>query len=162
MNRSETSPSEKPVSPRAEADWEKYFDLRWRVLRAPWGQQRGSEKDEREADSRHFMIIGPGEEALAVGRLHFNSRDEAQVRFMAVTPEMRGRGLGSAILRACEDAARTAGAGSIVLNAREDVVPFYARHGFVSIGPAETLFGVVRHVRMRKDLCVRPSERQHT
>ncbi len=160
MKRSPTSPVDKPVSPRSAADWEKYFKLRWRVLRAPWGQRPGSEKDEREADSQHFMIVGPDGEAVAVGRLHFNSPDEAQVRFMAVAPEARGRGLGSAILRACEDGARATGARSIVLNAREEVVPFYARHGFVSIGAAETLFGVVRHVRMRKDIPPRATQRQ--
>ena len=144
--------TEPPRSPRTPDEWENYFDLRWRVLRAPWDQPRGSEKDDRESDGEHLMIVGPDSSALAVGRLHFNTPAEAQVRFMAVDPQARGGGLGSLVLRECDRRARAAGATSIVLNARDDVQEFYVRHGFVVIGPAETLFSAVKHVRMRKDL----------
>ena len=139
-------------SPQNPAEWQDYFDLRWRVLRAPWDQPRGSEKDDREADSKHLMIVGPGSRAIAVGRLHFNSPTEAQVRFMAVDPQSRGRGLGSLILREFEDRARAAGATSIVLNARDDAQRFYRKHGFAVVGPAPTIFSAVKHVLMRKEL----------
>ena len=141
-----------PVAPQSAAEWDDYFDLRWRVLRAPWQQPRGSEKDDREDDSEHLMIVGKDSRALAVGRLHFNSPAEAQIRFMAVEPTAQGRGLGSSILQAFERSARASGATSIVLNAREDVQLFYQKHGFVVVGPAPTIFGVVKHVRMKKDL----------
>ena len=42
------------VAPISGADWIKYFDLRWRVLRAPWDQPRGSERDDREDTSIHL------------------------------------------------------------------------------------------------------------
>ena len=141
-----------PRSPRTQDEWENYFDLRWRVLRAPWNQPRGSEKDDRETESEHFMIVGPDSKALAVGRLHLNTPAEAQVRFMAVDPQAQSHGLGSLVLRECERRARAAGATSIVLNARDDVQGFYVRHGFVAIEPGETIFSVIKHVRMRKDL----------
>ena len=63
-----------------------------------------------------------------------------------------GRGLGSIILQECERSARSGGATSIVLNAREEVQGFYQKHGFAVVGPAPTLFDVVKHVRMRKEL----------
>lgn len=141
-----------PVSPQSAAEWDDYYELRWRVLRAPWRQPRGSEKDDREAQSEHFMIVGEDSRPLAIGRLHFNSPAEAQVRFMAVEPTARGRGLGSVILQECERRARAAGATSIVLNARDDVQRFYQKHGFAVVGPAPTMFGVIEHVRMRKEL----------
>ena len=145
--------SKRIVSPRSERDWERYFDLRWRVLRAPWQQPRGSEKDDRENDSQHLMICGEqDEEPLAIGRLHFNSRAEAQVRFMAVAPSAQGRGFGGAILQELERLAREGGANSIVLNAREDAQQFYGKHGFSVVGPAPTIFHAVKHVRMRKEL----------
>lgn len=145
----------KIVSPRSERDWERYFDLRWRVLRAPWEQPRGSEKDDHEKDGQHLMICDEhGAEPLAIGRLHFNSRTEAQVRFMAVAPSAQGRGFGSVILHELERRARDAGANSIVLNAREDAQQFYDKHGFSVVGPAPTIFGAVKHVRMRKDLLI--------
>ena len=145
-------PAISPVSPQSEAEWEDYFDLRWRVLRAPWQQPRGSEKDDRETESEHLMIVGKNSRPLAIGRLHFNTPEEAQIRFMAVDPAAQGRGLGGAILQECERRARAAGATSIVLNSRDDAQGFYAQHGFVIVGPAETIFSAVKHVRMRKDL----------
>ena len=141
-----------PIVPQSAAEFERYYDLRWRVLRAPWRQPRGSEKDELESESQHLMIAGPDGHALAVGRLHFNSPAEAQIRFMAVEPAAQGRGLGSVILRELEGRARAAGVSAIVLNARDNVRPFYEKHGFTIIGPAATLFGEVKHVRMRKEL----------
>ena len=145
-------PSMVPVCPQSAAEWEDYFDLRWRVLRAPWAQPRGSEKDEREAESQHLMIVGKDSRPLAIGRLHFNTAAEAQVRFMAVDPSVQGRGLGSAILQEFEGRARAAGAISIVLNARDDAQRFYQKHGFAVVGPAPTIFDAVKHVRMRKEL----------
>jgi predicted GNAT family N-acyltransferase len=141
-----------PVSPQSEAEWDDYFDLRWRVLRAPWQQPQGSEKDDREAESQHLMIAGKDSRPLAIGRLHFNTPAEAQVRYMAVDPAAQGRGLGSKILQECERRARAVGATSIVLNAREDARRFYLKHGFVVAGPAPTIFDAVKHVRMRKEL----------
>jgi predicted GNAT family N-acyltransferase len=140
------------VSPQSAVEWDDYFDLRWRVLRAPWQQPRGSEKDDIEADSQHLMIAGKDSRPLAIGRLHFNTSDEAQVRFMAVDPSAQGRGLGGKILRECERRARVGGAKSIVLNAREDAQRFYLKRGFTAVGPAPTIFNAVKHLRMRKDL----------
>ena len=140
------------ASPQNGAEWDDYFDLRWRVLRAPWQQPRGSEKDDLEAESQHLMIAGEDSRPLAIGRLHFNTPAEAQVRFMAVDPSAQGRGLGGKILQECERRARAAGAKSIVLNARDDAERFYLKHGFEVVGPAPTIFDAVKHVRMRKVL----------
>jgi predicted GNAT family N-acyltransferase len=121
-------------------------------LRAPWQQPRGSEKDDRESESEHLMILGKDSRPLAIGRLHLNTPTEAQIRFMAVDPAAQGCGLGSAILVGLERRARAAGAKSIVLNARDNAERFYCKHGFVVIGEALTIFGSVKHVRMKKEL----------
>ena len=97
-------------------------------------------------------MIVENDDVVAVGRLHFNTPFEAQVRFMAVAASARGRGLGQRILRELERRARSAGAHSIVLNARENVQGFYEKEGFSVVGPAPLLFGAVPHVRMRKVL----------
>ena len=56
---------------------------------------------------------------MAVGRLHSNSPEEAQVRYMAVDPSHQGLGLGRKILQGLEDRARSQGIKRIVLNAGE-------------------------------------------
>lgn len=142
----------KLTAPATDLDWERYFDLRWRVLRKPWNQPRGSERDDRDRESFHLMLRGRSGVVVAIGRLHLNSPDEAQVRFMAVDESWRGRGLGSRILKGLEKQAHTQAIKRVVLNAREEAVDFYTKHGYRVEGSAETLFGTIRHSRMRKDI----------
>lgn len=138
--------------PAAPHEWDRYFDLRWRVLRAPWNQPRGSERDGLEADSSHLAIWNEAGSPVAVGRIHLNSSAEAQVRYMAVEPTFAGSGLGGRILIGLEARARELGATRVVLNSRELARRFYERHGYAVIGPAATMFGEVEHSRMEKAL----------
>jgi predicted GNAT family N-acyltransferase len=138
-----------PVSP---GDLEQYYELRWKILRAPWDQPRGSERDSRDADSSHLMIIDDRNIAVAVGRLHFNSIREAQVRYMAVAVEQQRRGLGSHMLQELEQRAVMLGAACIVLDARETALGFYTLHGYSVEGPGHVLYNCISHVRMRKTL----------
>ena len=71
---------------------------------------------------------------------------------MAVDESWRGRGLGSRILKGVEQQARTQAIKRLVLNEREVALDFYVKHGYRVEGSAETLFGKIRHVRMRKDI----------
>ena len=99
-----------------------------------------------------LFLLDSARKPLACGRLHFNAPDEAQVRFMAVHENARGRGYGSRIFEGLEGDAARRGAQKLVLNARENVTEFYAQHDYAVVGEAETLFGAIRHVRMEKSL----------
>jgi len=46
--------------------------------------------------------------------------------------------------------ARGRGAAGNLLNARDNAVEFYRKRGYGIIGDGETLFGVIRHVRIAK------------
>src|SRR6266404_3526512 len=141
-----------PRSPSSETEWNVYFDLRWRLLRHPWGQPRGSERDTLEDSAIHLLVTDNAGRALACGRLHLNSPTEAQVRYMAVDDSVQGQGYGSAILAGLEAEAKRYGASRIVLNARDKAIKFYENHGYTVTQEAETLFGAVRHVRMEKSI----------
>lgn len=138
------------TTPVTDLDWERYYDLRWRILRKPWNQPRGSERDDLDQQSFHLMLQDHSGVVVAVGRLHLNSPEEAQVRYMAVDELWRSHGLGGRILEGLEQQAQARSVQSIVLNAREEALNFYLKHGYHNEGPAETLFGEIRHVRMRK------------
>jgi len=71
---------------------------------------------------------------------------------MAVDENARGRGYGSRILEGLEAEATRRGAQKLVLNARDNATEFYAKHRYVMVSEAETLFGLIRHVRMEKSL----------
>lgn len=139
-------------SPVDAPEWDRYYDLRWRELRAPWDQPPGSEKDDREAHAFHAVLWDPAGAPVAIGRVHLNSPEEAQIRFMAVDQAWRHKGLGSRVLRELECRALQLGARAIVLNSRAEAQPFYQRHGYEVAGEATTLFGTIPHVRMRKVL----------
>lgn len=140
------------LNPETEDDFARCFDLRWRILRAPWGQPRGSERDALEADSWHRMACLSGRIPVGVARLHLNSPIQAQIRYMAVEPECRHRGIGAALAASLESQARELGVTEIVLHAREESLGFYARLGYEVTGPAPTLYGSIRHQAMRKHL----------
>ena len=136
--------------PETEKDFEAHYDLRWRVLREPWQQPRGSEKDELEKESFHIMACDKNHKLIGVGRLHFNSETEAQVRYMAVTPKYTKTGIGSLILKALEEKAKQKQCNTIVLGARENAVSFYKKNGYDLLEKSHLLFDSIQHYGMNK------------
>lgn len=138
-------------SPQSSADYSKYYDLRWRILRAPWQQDKGSEKDDHENTAFHLMAIEKNH-IVAVGRLHFIDDSTAQIRYMAVDSGYEGRGYGKAILTALEKHAMLCKAKKIILDARENAVGFYQKQGYAIINESHVLYGEIRHFRMSRVL----------
>ena len=132
------------------AEFRQYYDLRWKTLRAPWNQPRGSETDPLDSSSTHLMAVDYGHCVVGVGRLHFSTIGEAQIRYMGVATEYRRRGIGTRILFALEEKAIGFGATRIVLDAREVALGFYRKHGYVATGPGPMLFNRIAHVSMEK------------
>jgi GNAT superfamily N-acetyltransferase len=137
--------------PNGPDEFERYYDLRWRVLRAPWSQDRGSERDEYEVEAVH---VGAwlGDKLIGVGRVHFVDATQAHIRFMAVEPESRRAGVGSAILHQLEYIARARRCSRVVLNARDYSVGFYFRHGYFVARESQSLFDSIPHWEMYKIL----------
>jgi GNAT superfamily N-acetyltransferase len=138
--------------PETAEELDEYFELRWRALRAPWGQPPGSERDEHEDAAHHVTAKLPSGQLAGIGRLHRTGAAEAQIRYMATEAQYRGRGVGGAILSRLEALARADGARRIVLNARDGAVGFYARRGYSVVGLGPTLFGRIMHSAMEKTL----------
>ncbi len=143
----------KIIEPTTSEEFKKYYNLRYEILRKPWGQPPGSERDEGEETSIHRMIVDENSgDVLAVGRLQFNSIHEAQIRYMAVADDLQGKGLGSQILSALEDVARGKSIQRIILSARENALQFYKNNGYEIIEKTHLLFGKIQHWLMRKEL----------
>ncbi|HJN83333.1 MAG: GNAT family N-acetyltransferase [Verrucomicrobiota bacterium] len=139
-------------SPETDTEFEAYYDLRWRVLRQPWGQSPGSERDELDDDATHVAGYDEVKGLVCVGRLHAVETGVGQVRYMAVEEPLRGRGLGQAVLNELERLGKRQGMSVIVLDAREAAVGFYRRNGYEAVDEGHVLFGEVRHSKMRKRL----------
>ena len=142
----------KVFEPKSEEDLEKYYNLRFEILRKPWNQPPSSTKDEWENISIHVLMTDEKNEAIAVGRLQLNEGSEGQIRSMAVRTDMQGKGLGSSIIKFIEQKAAEKKLNHIILDSREHAVAFYEKHGYRIIGDSYLLFGENRHFRMRKEL----------
>lgn len=136
-------------SPLTEDEFVDYYLLRWQILRAPWMQGKGSEKDELENNSIHRIAL-IDKKIVAVGRLHFINENSAQIRYMAVSEEYRNTGLGKAILMSLEQAAKENAAQNIMLDARETAIPFYQKYGYNITTKSHTLFEKIKHYKMTK------------
>ena len=141
----------KICKPLTMEEFKKYYDLRWKVLRKPWKQPKGSEKDEREKEAIHIMAYIDSQ-IVGAGRLHFNTEKEAQIRYMAIEKKYRRKGIGSLILKELEKRAKETCAEYIILNAREKAVNFYKKHGYKIVKRTYTLFGSINHWEMQKRL----------
>jgi len=133
--------------PQTPAEWDSYFDLRFDVLRAAWGQVKGSETDSDDDSSTHAAIFVPNTGCVAAGRLHhlLDRPGVGQVRYMAVHPEWQGKGLGSLILQYLESKAKFQGLNLVTLNARETAVPFYLKNGYSIISEGPLVWGLIPH-----------------
>lgn len=137
--------------PRTSEEWRAYYNLRWQVLRAPWQQPRGSEKDELDDEALHHMIIDD-QQVIAVGRVHFIDAHTAQIRYMAVDPEYEKRGYGKQLLLSLEKSVKENNIHEIILHARESVTGFYEKQGYIIIKPSHTLFKKIKHYLMVKKI----------
>ena len=136
--------------PKTKLEFEKYYDLRWWILRKPWNQPKGSEQDEMDEDSIHVMAIN-GEKVIGCGRGHLNSKVQSQIRYMAVEEKYQGKGLGSRLLLVLEEKFYAVGVEEIILKAREKAVSLYEKQGYKIFLDGEILFGEVKHYWMRKE-----------
>ena len=137
--------------PESPEDFEQYYRLRYRILRAPWGEPEGSEVDAIEDQCFHVMAMH-NQTVAGVGRLQYNSADEAQIRYMAVDKAYEGSGIGRMIVGALEQEAANNAVQTIVLDAREPAVGFYQKLGYLIEAESYVLFGEIQHYRMVKRL----------
>jgi GNAT superfamily N-acetyltransferase len=152
LSRAPTSPSMLIRPPATESEFEAYYAFRWKILRAPWNQPPGSEKDEFEREAIHLAAWDDTGRLIGIGRLHRVVENYGQVRYMAVDPAQQSQGVGKAILQELEVRAIESGIQEIMLNSRQDAVPFYQKNGYQVLRPSHTLFGAIPHFEMRKRL----------
>ena len=140
------------TSPRTDAHWDAYYELRWRLLRKPWQKPQGSEKDDQEQDAYHCIALYRQQHVIGVGRLHKHSEEVAQIRYMAVAENHQRQGIGKLILQQLEKTACDWEIKHIVLNARDAYLDFYLANGYFITDKRHVLFDVIPHTQLRKEL----------
>ncbi|MFF3321841.1 GNAT family N-acetyltransferase [Streptomyces sp. NPDC002889] len=115
--------------------------------------------DAADADTIHVLAVGP-DGPLGTGRLLHGPAAAGKtggdttvgsLGRLAVTRAARGLGVGAALVRAIEDAARDRGLAAVDLHAQTHATGFYERLGYVAYG-AEFLDAGIAHRAMRRVL----------
>jgi len=138
-------------SPETPDEWDNYFLFRWEMLRKPLGMSKDSLEDDQEGSSFHLIALDDHRRIVGSGRVHFNSNEEAQIRYMAVSEDLKRKGIGSEIVKKLEEYAGKSGARTVILNAREEAIDFYLSLDYLEGDPYQSDTGIP-HVTMKKNL----------
>tara|TARA_B100001564_G_C20526265_1_gene617539 strand:- start:402 stop:839 length:438 start_codon:yes stop_codon:yes gene_type:complete len=138
-------------SPDNKEEFDNYDLFRWKILRQPIGKSVESLKDEYENSSFHLIGL-IDKKIVACGRLHLNSPDEAQIRYMAVDDYHRGKGIGKQVVEELESYAKLKKVDSIILNARDHAIRFYEKSGYEVVGPYKGSDTGIPHSKMIKKI----------
>ncbi|HSL29274.1 MAG TPA: GNAT family N-acetyltransferase [Anaerolineales bacterium] len=117
-------------TPKTTNDFKAYYALRYRVLREPWGHPRGTEKDDYEPISEHFMAMNEKGDVVGVAKLYEKTACVGHVSHVAVAPEYQHRGVGRLLLETVEQRARSRGFHTLGIMARVTAAAYFEKYGF--------------------------------
>ena len=138
--------------PETPEEFERYRDLRWKILRAPYNQPKITEQDDAGTVDYPIMVCKDDGFPIGVGRAHFISEEEAQIRSISVEPEWEGKGIGTIVLKELEKIVSSKGARRIIIHARNSAIEFYRKNGYKEVEPSYTLFNEIEHTLMDKKI----------
>jgi N-acetylglutamate synthase-like GNAT family acetyltransferase len=139
-------------APKTRDDFKAYYALRYRVLREPFGYPKGTEKDDYEPISEHFMAISENGEVVGVAKLYEKSEGVGHVSHLAVAPDYQHKGIGHLLLQNMEQRARKKGFKIIGTTARTTASAYFERFGFRIVGIPTPHLGTTHLVWMEKSL----------
>jgi predicted GNAT family N-acyltransferase len=113
------------------------------------GVNAAADRDGRDGDALHVVALRDGE-LIGTCRV-IVEQGTGRLGRMAVEPELRGQGIGAAILEAAELSSAAAGATRMRLHAQVKARSLYERAGYEAIGDVFLEEGL-EHVTMEKDL----------
>jgi N-acetylglutamate synthase-like GNAT family acetyltransferase len=139
--------------PQTKEDFKTYYALRYQVLREPFGQVRGTEKDDFEPISQHLMAIDDQTGAV-VGVVKWLEREPGVAWFshLAIAFNWQKQGVGKLLVLKVEEAAREKGYKIIGANARLNSTDYFAKLGYQIRGLPSHYFGTIQTVWMEKEL----------
>lgn len=110
------------------------------------------EWDELDESSHHVLALNAQGGAIGCGRIVLpTSNGLAHIGRMALLPEWRGKGVGSALMEHLLEYARSQCYALIELNAQTQAVQFYRRFGFAGMGEVFMDAGIP-HLKMQLSL----------
>lgn len=140
-------------TPLTREEFKAYYDLRYRVLREPWGLPKGSEKDDFEPISQHFTAVNEETgELLGCVKLFEKEPGVAWMSHLAVATKHQRKGIGKLLLGHIEAIALNEGYTRIGCLSRLNTTDYFEKAGYSLIGLPTHYFGTTQVVWMEKKL----------
>ena len=133
-------------------EYRELVGLRFRLFREPFGLVYSEEEISAEKGDLHFAAFH-NQSPVGFVSLRTVSAEPGvvQLRQMVVQPELQRTGIGKALVKLAEEAARKLKLKTVVLDAREEAISFYQKLNYSPVGE-RFFFKTVMHQRMMKHL----------
>ncbi|HMV97876.1 MAG TPA: GNAT family N-acetyltransferase [Anaerolineales bacterium] len=140
-------------TPKTREEFKAYYSLRYKVLREPWGHPKGTEKDDYEPISEHFMAVDEKTgEVLGVIKLFKKAPGVGQVSHLAVAQEHQHKGIGKFLIVEIEKRAHEHGFKTLGAMARVTATAYFEKYGYHIAGIPTPHLGTTHLVWMEKEL----------
>ena len=140
-------------SPKTREEFKAYYNLRYQVLRQPWGQVRDTEKDDYEPISQHFMAVDEESgEIVGVVKVFEKSTGIGWFSHLAVAYDHQKSGVGRLLLEAVDQASRESGYKVLGCMSRLNTTAYFEKMGFQIAGLPTQYFGTTQVVWMEKPI----------
>lgn len=139
-------------TPTTRDDFKAYYALRYKILREPWGHPKGTEKDDYEPISEHFMAVNEKGEVVGVVKLYEKSAGVGHTSHLAVASEYQHKGIGRLLILGVETRAKERGFHSVGTMARVTATKFFEKHGYRVTGMPTPHLGTTHLVWTEKEL----------
>jgi predicted GNAT family N-acyltransferase len=134
-----------------DADRDLAFALRKKVFEEEQGVPRPLDRDAHDLNADHVICFDSDGRCVGTGRAVRMDNRVCQIGRMATAADLRGKGVGAAVLEYLERMATLRGLKEIIVHAQLPAEPFYRKRGYATETPTFLEEGVP-HVRMRKML----------
>ncbi len=139
--------------PETKEDFKKLYALRYKILREPLGLPRGTEKDDYEPISTHFIAVDSDTgEIVGTAKLFEKEPGVGQFSHIAVDEKYQHRGIGKMLVDEIEKLCCQKGYHTLGTLTRITATGFYEKCGFSKVGISGNLFGKLQMMWMEKKL----------
>ena len=112
------------------------------------------EFDEHDTPDTKYIVILDNDFPIATARMYRLDSESVMIGRVVVLPEYRHRGIGTGVIRECEQWAVELGYQKAVLESRDNKAAFYRQIGYMECGEPVIEGETFRCVRMEKMLLV--------
>ncbi len=140
------------VTPTTKEQFKAYYALRYKVLREPGGHPKGTEKDDYEPISDHYMAVNEAGEVVGAAKLYEKTPEVGHLSHLVVAPDFQKQGIGRMLLAHVEKCALEKGYTSLGLMSRVTGTAYFEKVGFKIAELPIMHLGTIHLVWMEKKL----------